>query len=112
VKTPGVPDAVLNIDGQQITAGGQTTHFVWTSQPSSRITLTSEANSAPVMNGAWSVFHLAYSATHPAPNRLEFSFQFNGRTNQVVHFDSSGPGADLLNPAFMSRLHCVSSVAH
>ena len=112
IKTPGVPDAVLNIDGQQITAGGQTTHFVWISQPSSRITLTSEANSAPVMAGSWSVFHLAYSATHPAPNRLEFSFQFNGKTNQVVHFDSSGPGADLLNPAFMTRLHCVSTVAH
>jgi len=112
VKTPGVPDAVLNIDGQQITAGGQTTHFIWTSQPSSRITLTSEANSAPMMTGPWSAFHLAYSASHPAPNRLEFSFQFNGKTNQVVHFDASGPGADLLNPAFMTRLHCVSSVAH
>jgi type VI secretion system protein ImpL len=112
IKTPGVPDAVLNIDGQQITAGGQTAHFVWTSQPSSRITLTSEANSAPVMTGSWSVFHLAYSATHPAPNRLEFSFQFNGKTNQVVHFDSSGPAADLLNPSFMTRLHCVSTVAH
>jgi type VI secretion system protein ImpL len=112
VKTPGVPDAVLNIDGQQITAGGQSTHFVWTSQPSSRITLTSEANSAPVMTGPWSVFHLAYSANHPMPNRLEFSFQFNGRTNQVVHFDASGSGADLFNPGFMSRLHCVSSVAH
>jgi type VI secretion system protein ImpL len=111
VKTPGVPDAVLNIDGQQITAGGQSTHFVWTSQPSSRITLTSEANSAPVMTGPWSVFHLAYSATRPAPN-LEFSFQFNGRTNQVVRFDASGPGADLLDPRFMTRLHCVSSVAH
>jgi type VI secretion system protein ImpL len=112
VKTPGVPDAVLNIDGQQITAGGQSTHFVWTSQPTSRITLTSEANSAPVVTGPWSIFHLAYSATHPTLNRLEFSFQFNGLTNQVVHFDSSGPGADLLDPRFMSRLHCVSSVAH
>jgi type VI secretion system protein ImpL len=112
VKTPGVPDAVLNIDGQQITAGGQSTHFVWTSQPSSRITLTSEANSAPMMTGPWSVFHLVYSATHPSPNRLEFSFQFNGRTNQVVHFDASGPDAELLNPVFMTRLRCVSTAAH
>jgi type VI secretion system protein ImpL len=112
VKTPGVPDAALSIDGQQLSAAGQTAHFIWMSQPSSRITLTSMQNTAPTMSGPWSVFHLAYSATHPAPNQLQYSFQFNGHTNQVVRFDASGPGADLLDPRFMSRLHCVSSVAH
>jgi type VI secretion system protein ImpL len=110
-KLPGVPDAVLNIDGQQLTTAGQTVRFLWMSQPSSRITLTSANNSAPAMTGSWSVFHLGYSATHPSPDRLEYSFQFNGRTNQVVRFDSSGPGADLLDPRFMSHLHCVSTVA-
>jgi type VI secretion system protein ImpL len=112
VKTAGVPDAVLTIDGQQLSAAGQTAHFLWMSQPASRITLTSQQNTAPAMTGAWSVFHLAYSATHPAPNQLEYSFQFNGHTNQVVRFDASGAGAELLDPRFMGRLHCVSSVAH
>jgi type VI secretion system protein ImpL len=112
VKTPGVPDAVLNIDGQQIATAGQSAHFVWASTPSSKITLTSEQNTAPPMVGPWSVFHLAYSATHPAPNRLEYSFQFNGHTNQVVRFEAAGPAAELLDPKFMSRLHCVATVAH
>lgn len=112
VKSAGVPDAVLNIDGQQITSGGQSAHFVWTSQPTSKISLTSQQNTAPPMSGPWSVFHLAYSANHPAPNQLEYTFQFNGHTNQVVRFDASGPGVELLDPKFMNRLHCVSSVAH
>ena len=103
------PDATLNIDGQQV-GPGQTVPIHWVSQPSSRITLSTPENTAPTMSGPWSIFHLAFSATRPAPN-LEFSFQFSGHTNQVVHFNVEGLGASLLNPAFMNQLHCVATVA-
>ncbi len=109
-KVTGTPNASLNIDGQQLNAG-QTATFHWTAQPSSRITLTSEQNSAPTMTGPWSVFHLAYTANHPSPNVLEYAFQFNGHTNQTVRFNVDGPGAPLLDPHFMGRLRCVSTVA-
>jgi type VI secretion system protein ImpL len=111
LKSPGVSDAVLNIDGKQIGAGGQSATFHWVSQPSSKITLATQKNTAPQMAGPWSVFHFSYSAPQIAPNRLKFSFTFNNQTPEIVLFDASGPGAPLLNPEFMQGFHCVSNVA-
>ena len=111
VKSAGVSDAVLFIDGKQISAGGQSATFHWVSSPSSKITLATQKNTAPVMTGPWSVFHLGFSAPQIAPNRLKFSFSFNNQTPEVVLFDASGPGAQLLNPEFMKGFHCVSNVA-
>jgi type VI secretion system protein ImpL len=111
VKTSGVSEAVLNIDGKQISAGGQSATFHWVSQPSSKITLATQKNTAPVMTGPWSVFHLGFSAPQVSPNRLKFSFSFNNQTPEIVLFDASGPGAPLLNPEFMKGFHCVSNVA-
>lgn len=110
-EVKGPSDAVLNIDGKQISAGGQSATFHWVSQPSSKITLATQKNTAPVMNGPWSVFHLGFSAPQVSPNRLKFSFSFNNQAPEVVLFDASGPGAPLLNPEFMKGFHCVSSVA-
>ena len=111
LKSPGVSDAVLNIDGKQIGAGGQSATFHWVSQPSSKITLATQKNTAPQMAGPWSVFHFSYSAPQIAPNRLKFSFTFNNQAPEIVLFDASGPGAPLLNPEFMRGFHCVSNVA-
>ena len=111
VKSAGGSEAVLNIDGKQIKAGGESATFHWVSSPSSRITLNTQKNTAPNMTGPWSVFHLGYSAPQVAPNRMKFSFSFNNQTPEVVLFDASGPGAPLLNPEFMKGFHCVSNVA-
>jgi type VI secretion system protein ImpL len=111
VKSPGVSDAVLSIDGKEIKAGGQAATFHWVSQPSSRITLATQKNTAPPMTGPWSVFHFGFAAPQVAPNRLKFFFSFNNQTPEVVLFDASGPGAPLLNPEFMKGFHCVSNVA-
>jgi type VI secretion system protein ImpL len=111
VKGPGNADAVLNIDGKQISAGGQSATFHWVSQPSSKITLATQKNTAPVMTGPWSVFHFGFAAPQIAPNRLKFFFSFNNQAPEIVLFDASGPGAPLLNPDFMKGFHCVSNVA-
>ena len=110
-EVKGASDAVLVIDGKQISAGGQSATFHWVSSPASRITLATQKNTAPVMTGPWSVFHLGFSAPQISPNRLKFSFSFNNQTPEVVLFDASGPGAPLLNPEFMKGFHCVSNVA-
>jgi type VI secretion system protein ImpL len=107
-RVAGSPDAVLDIDGQQVSPG-QTVPILWVSQPSSRITLRT-AETVPTFTGPWSIFHLAFSAERPAPN-LEFSFQFSHRTYQVVLFNVEGLGAPLLNRDFMNQLHCVATVA-
>src|ERR1019366_8375226 len=111
VKGSGVADAVLSIDGKQISAGGQTASFHWVSQPSSTITLATQKNTAPRMTGPWSVFHFGFAAPQVSPNRLKFFFSFNNQAPEVVLFDASGPGAPLLNPEFMKEFHCVSNVA-
>ena len=111
VKSAGVSDAVLSIDGKQLNAGGQTSTFHWVSQPSSTITLATQKNTAPNMTGPWSVFHFGFAAPQVSPNRLKFFFSFNNQTPEVVLFDASGPGAPLLNPEFMKGFHCVSNVA-
>ena len=108
IKTPGAPDAILNIDGQQLTAAGQNTSFHWISQPGSRITLISDQSS---WTGPWSIFHFGYSGystQHPTGNRLEY--RFPGQVNQVVQFEVDGSGAPLLNPGFMNQLRCVANV--
>lgn len=110
-EVKGASDAVLNIDGKQIGSGGQSATFHWVSQPSSKITLATQKNTAPVMTGPWSVFHLGFSAPQVSPNRLKFSFSFNNQAPEIVLFDASGPGAPLLNPEFMKGFHCVSNVA-
>jgi type VI secretion system protein ImpL len=107
VKSPSVPDLTLSIDGQQI-AAGQSATFHWIAQPASRITLTPTL--ASEMTGNWSVFKLGFLATHPTQNQLEYSFSFQGHIGAIVRFDSDGPGAPLLDPHFMERLHCVSTV--
>ncbi|MGA2850182.1 MAG: ImcF-related family protein [Terracidiphilus sp.] len=110
VKSPGAPDAVLNIDNQQITAAGQRTSFHWVSKPDGKYSLTSGGNASASSPGSWSVFHFGFTATHIPPDRLKYSLQLNGQTNGVVLFDASGPGAFLLNRDFMQEFHCVSAV--
>jgi type VI secretion system protein ImpL len=109
VKSSGVSDAVLNIDGKQITEGGQSASFHWVSQPSSKITLATQKNTAPIMTGQWSVFHFGFAAPQVSPNRVKFFFSFNNQAPEVVLFDASGPGAPLLNPEFMKTLRCVAN---
>jgi type VI secretion system protein ImpL len=111
VKASGDADAVLNIDGKQINTGGQSATFHWVSQPSSKITLATQKNTAPPMTGPWSVFHFGFAAPQIAPNRLKFFFSFNNQAPEIVLFDASGPGAPLLNPEFMKGFHCVANVA-
>jgi type VI protein secretion system component VasK len=105
-----VPDAVLNIDGQQV-AAGKTAPFRWVSQPTSKITLTSSLNST-TYSGPWSVFHLGLDASLPSLNSFVFGLGPNGHISETVRFDAEGSGAPLLNPSFMGQLqHCVASVA-
>ena len=109
VRTPGAVDAALTIDGKELKGAGQTASFHWTSQPASVISLTTPQD-ARNFSRSWSVFRFAYAATEPAPNRLKFSFSLNNQAPEVVFFDASGPGAALLNPAFMKSFRCVSTV--
>jgi type VI secretion system protein ImpL len=110
VRSPGVPDAVLSIDSQEITAAGQRASFHWVSRPDSKISLSSGGNSNVQPPGPWSVFHFWIAATRIPPDRLRYNLQLNNQTSGVVQFDAAGPGASLLNPQFMKTYRCVSTL--
>jgi type VI secretion system protein ImpL len=109
-KADSIPNAVLNIDGQQLTVTSAPTTFHWVAQPASHVTLTGPINPPPYQ-GTWSVLRFAYESEHPAPNRLKNNFQVNNRTLGVVIYDASGSGAPLLNPEFMRGFRCVTNPA-
>jgi len=112
VKSPGSPDAVVNIDNQQITTAGQKLSFHWTSNPAGHYSLSNPGNSRTSTPSAWSAFHLALGATHLPPDRLKIDLETNNQSNGAILLDVSGPGAPLLNRDFMKAFHCVSQVAH
>ncbi len=109
-KADSIPNAVLNIDGQQVTATGPAVNFRWVSQPTSKVTLTGPINPPPYQ-GTWSVLRFAYDAEHPTATRLKNNFQVNNRTLGVVIYDATGSGASLLNPDFMRSFRCVTNPA-
>ncbi len=118
--TPNLPAATLTINTVSLNAPGQTRSFSWNFAPASTIRLVGAGNSMTPPSGPWSLLHLTYQlAKHPAPNRLEFVFEVNGHAVTSpsgvpldYKYDVGGPGAALLNPAYMrGALHCTSKVA-
>jgi type VI secretion system protein ImpL len=117
--TPNLPPATLDIDGSSLTTAGQAKSFTWKSSSSSNIRLQSSTGNSIPASGPWALFHFAYSAKHPAPNRLEEVFEVNGHPLTSpsgapldYKFDVGGPGAQFLNPGFMhTQLRCVTKVA-
>jgi type VI protein secretion system component VasK len=113
VKSPGIPDATVSVDTQQITKADQKLRFQWVSTPSGHFSLSNPGNSrTSTAPSPWSAFHLAFLATHIPPNRLKFDLETNSQSNATILLDVSGPGAELLNRDFMKGFHCVSQVAH
>jgi type VI secretion system protein ImpL len=104
-----VPDAVLTIDDQQVSAG-QTTQFHWISSPESKIIFMTAQKPNTIATGAWSVFHLGLDASHPGPNTILPSVLSNGRSTETVPFEIGGSGALLLDPRFMDQLRCNPTV--
>ena len=119
-STAGLPPAIVDIDGTSLSAAGQSKSFTWSPAPSSTIRVNEGGVYGPPYTGTWSLFRFAYDpdARHPAPNKLERSVKSGNKqaTSQsgvplVYKYDVGGTGALLLNPAFMSQLHCTTKVA-
>jgi len=117
-KSPDLSPATLEIDGASLANIGVPNRVNWQYRPQGAVKLTGSGQTKNNF-GPWSIFHFAYAAKHPTPNRLEYIFQNNGITEKtptgaeiIYHFDIEDSGAKLLNPDFMRRqLHCVSTVA-
>jgi type VI secretion system protein ImpL len=104
-----VPDAVLSIGDEQVSAS-QTKNFRWRSSPESRIIYTTAEKPNTIATGPWSVFHLAFDDARPGPYTILPIVRSNGQSKPTVKFEIGGAGRDLLDPQFMDRLHCVTAV--
>jgi type VI secretion system protein ImpL len=117
LATPNLSPATLDIDGTSYSTVGASSHITWQYRTQGSVKLAG-AGQTKNSFGPWSIFHFAYAAKHPTPNRLEYVFQNNGITEKsqtgvdiIYNFDTDEAGAKLLNPDFMRRqLHCVSTV--
>jgi type VI secretion system protein ImpL len=117
-KSNDLSPATLEIDGATFANIGVPNRVNWQYRPQGVVKL---AGSGQTKNnfGPWAIFHFAYAAKHPTPNKLEYIFQNNGITEKaqngaeiIYRFDIEDTGARLLNPDFMRRqLRCVSTVA-
>ncbi len=116
-KAADLTPATLEIDGQTLANIGVPNRVNWQYRPQGAVKLTGSGQTKNNF-GPWSIFHFAYGAKHPTPNRLEYIFQNNGITEKtpggadiIYQFDIEESGARLLNPDFMRRqLRCVPTV--
>ncbi|SEG46139.1 type VI secretion system protein ImpL [Bryocella elongata] len=110
----GQPPAVIEINGTALSGPGQKS-FTWVSSAGSTTKISGPQGQSHTYPGNWSVFHFAYEAKHPTQSQLELIFQesINGHSTGTPYdykLDASGPGAPLLNPAFMRQMHCTTKV--
>jgi type VI secretion system protein ImpL len=117
IPSSGITGANFTVDGQRIPAGATTQQFKWSGPDAHQASLVTDSGEVPYQ-GTWALFQLVHRAqiTHPEGRlHLDYSLETTlagQRINQgkMVSFDVTGPGAELLDPNFLSGLSCVSPV--
>ena len=108
-ESKAVPDAILTIDGQQVTAG-QAMQINWRSSPEGKIIFTTAQKPNTIATGPWSIFHFGLDYKRPTPNSVLPSVLSNGRSTETVRFEIGGSDAFMLDPQFIDKFHCVATV--
>lgn len=117
LPSSGITGANFVVDGQRIPSGSTTQQFKWSGPDARQASLVTDSGEVPYQ-GTWALFQLVRRAqiTHPEGKmRLDYSLETTlagQKINQgkMVSFEATGPGAELLDPNFLSGLSCVSTV--
>jgi type VI secretion system protein ImpL len=117
IPSNGITGANFVVDGQRIPAGSTTQQYKWSGPDARQASLVTDSGEVPYQ-GTWALFQLVHRAqiTHPEGRlHLDYSLETTlagQKINQgkMVSFEITGPGADLLDPNFLSSLSCVSTV--
>ncbi len=120
LPSKGIQNATLVVDGQRMPAGTTVQQFKWNGATAHQASLAYDTSEALQFQGTWALFQLvntAHVTRTSAGIELEFPLQVSGRpiilpdgTAQVVRFEVSGPGAQVLVPGGLAALPCVTSV--
>jgi type VI secretion system protein ImpL len=117
IPSNGITGANFQVDGQRIPAGSTTQLYKWNGADAHQASLVTDSGEVPYQ-GTWALFQLVHRAqiTHPEGKlHLDYSLETTlagQKINQgkMVSFEITGPGAELLDPNFLSGLSCVSTV--
>ena len=117
IPSNGITGANFVVDGQRIPAGATTQQYKWSGPDARQASLVTDSGEVPYQ-GPWALFQLVHRAqiTHPEGKlHLDYSLETTlagQKINQgkMVSFEVTGPGAELLDPNFLSGLSCVSTV--
>lgn len=120
IPSKGVENASLVVDGQRIPVGSSTQQFRWNGATARQASLAYNGTEALQSQGPWALFQLVNAAqvTRVAGGlQLEFPLEVSGRqirlpdgTAEVVRFELSGTGAEVLGPQGLSAGTCVVPV--
>lgn len=120
VPTKGIQSSTISIDAQQITGPNATKQFTWNASTAQQAQLTYNSGGALSFTGTWAVFKLlgkARSTRSAGVTKLEFPVEISGvpvtlpdGTPEIVRFELSGPGSELLTPGALSGLRCTPSL--
>ena len=120
MPSKGIENATLVVDGQRIPSGSNALQFKWNGATAHQASLAYNSAEALQFQGTWALFQLV-SVAHVTRSaggiQLEFPLEVSGHplrlpdgTPEVVRFELTGPGADVLAPGGLSGLPCVPSV--
>ncbi len=117
IPSSGITGGNFVVDGQRIPSGATTQQFKWSGPDARQASLVTDSGEVPYQ-GTWALFQLVRRAqiSHPEGKlRLDYSLETTlagQKINQgkMVSFEVTGPGAELLDPNFVSGLSCVSTV--
>jgi type VI secretion system protein ImpL len=120
VPTKGIQSSTISVDAQQITGPNATKQFTWDASTAQQAQLSYNSGGALSFTGTWAVFKLfgkARSTRSAGITKLEFPVEISGvpvtlpdGTPEVVRFELSGSGSELLTPGALSGLRCTPSL--
>ncbi|MDR3773072.1 MAG: ImcF-related family protein [Terracidiphilus sp.] len=118
IPSNGIKDANFLVDGQRIPSGSTTQQYKWSGADARQASLVTDIGEVPYQ-GTWALFQLVHKAQQITRTEgklhLDYSLETTlagQRVNQgkMVSFEVTGPGAELLDPNYLSGLSCVSTV--
>jgi type VI secretion system protein ImpL len=117
IPSSGITSANFQVDGQKIPPGSTTQQYKWSGPDAHQASLITDSGEIPYQ-GTWALFQLVHRAqiVHSEGKvRLDYPLDTTLAGQKItqgkmVSFEATGPGAELLDPGFLSGLSCISTV--
>jgi type VI secretion system protein ImpL len=120
IPSKGIQTALIAVDLQRITGENAVQQFTWNAATAQQAQLSYNSGGTLAFSGPWALFKLlgkARATRSAGVTQLEFPVEISNEpvklpdgTPEVVRFELSGQGAELLTPGALNGLRCASPV--